>query len=143
MDSYISRRTEYDKIKRPKNDPEDVVPEKKKKGSIISKVVDIVSGDDVSGKGEENYSDDEFEEEYEEAEEKGGFFSGIKKWFSSDVEEVVEEEYEPELPEDLKDILRIQNKWLKKLPAKEMKLFKESQDYQVYKDVLKRYGLIK
>ncbi len=45
--------------------------------------------------------------------------------------------------EDLKKFLKMSYRWLNNMPRSELKAFKESEDFQVYKGLLKKYGLIK
>lgn len=58
-----------------------------------------------------------------------------------------EDEYiEPKanvLDQDVKETLKILHKWLEKLPGNELKEFKTSEDFQKYKYILDKYGLIK
>jgi hypothetical protein len=85
--------------------------------------------------------------EFEEPKVSYGFFASIKNWFagSEDIEEAeeAEEENAPVLEVDIKEALKIQNKWLMKLPAKTIREFKESEDYARYKEILVKYNLIK
>ncbi|MEM2138889.1 MAG: hypothetical protein QXM96_01930 [Candidatus Woesearchaeota archaeon] len=93
----------------------------------------------------EKYEDENLEVN-EKSKKRKSFFDKIKSWFSEEAEydeesdEVKEKE---ELPEDLKEILKIQNKWLSKLPQEELHNFKNSEDYKKYKETLKKYNLIK
>ena len=73
-------------------------------------------------------------------------FSAIFR--SREKEEILEEQLEEETVEDTKEektkeLLKAIHKWLKKLPQEDIKEFKESKDYELYKEVLKMYGLIK
>lgn len=47
------------------------------------------------------------------------------------------------VPQDIKEAMRIQNNWLKKLPNNLMMSFKNSEDYKHYQEILQKYGLIK
>lgn len=53
------------------------------------------------------------------------------------------EEEQPTLPEDVKEAIRTLHRWLEKLPAKRLEEFKASEDFQQYKEVLTKYGLVK
>ncbi len=56
------------------------------------------------------------------------------------------EEYEepaPAFDEDVKDILKVTHTWLEKLPARRLQEFKRSPDFEKYKAVLIKYGLVK
>ncbi|MCD6589616.1 hypothetical protein J7K74_00295 [Candidatus Woesearchaeota archaeon] len=63
-------------------------------------------------------------------------------------EEVIEEILEEEAVEDTKEektkeLLKAMHKWLNRLPPRAIREFKESKDYELYKEVLAMYGLIK
>ncbi|MBN1376928.1 hypothetical protein JW949_01190 [Candidatus Woesearchaeota archaeon] len=45
--------------------------------------------------------------------------------------------------EELKKFLKMSYKWLNYMPRSELKAFKEGEDFQTYKSLLKKYGLIK
>ncbi|MFH1506049.1 MAG: hypothetical protein ABIE94_03595 [archaeon] len=47
------------------------------------------------------------------------------------------------MDEDVRETLKILHRWLERLPPHEIKQFKLSEDYIRYKDLLKRYNLIK
>ena len=49
----------------------------------------------------------------------------------------------PAIDEDVKSILKVIHAWLEKLPPSEMAKFKQSGDFQEYKLILEKYGLIK
>ncbi|HHE36397.1 MAG TPA: hypothetical protein ENL16_01115 [Candidatus Woesearchaeota archaeon] len=59
--------------------------------------------------------------------------------------EVIEEEVveEPALDEDVVEVLKIVHKWLEQLSPAKKRSFKASKDFQKYKSVLEKYGLIK
>lgn len=64
------------------------------------------------------------------------------------VEEDVEIELEPDaIEEDLKEltkqVLKRLHEWLKKLPPEAKQEFKNSQDFELYKKLLREYGLVK
>ncbi|MBC8500861.1 MAG: hypothetical protein ISS25_02295 [Nanoarchaeota archaeon] len=48
-----------------------------------------------------------------------------------------------QMDEDIKDVLKIAHTWVDKLPAKHKKEFKDSEDFEKYKTILMKYGLIK
>ena len=105
--------------------------------------------DDSNEESDEEYDemdDRDYEEYSEKRYSKGpGVFSIIKKWFYSDGSELImkEEVSEPEVPDDIKDILKLQNRWIAKLSPKKLEEFKKSEDYKIYKETLERYDLIK
>ncbi|MBD3209253.1 hypothetical protein GF367_02450 [Candidatus Woesearchaeota archaeon] len=49
----------------------------------------------------------------------------------------------PPIDEDVKHVLKLLHGWLEKLPHTDMQAFKASDDFQRYKAVLEKYGLIK
>jgi hypothetical protein len=59
-----------------------------------------------------------------------------------DYTETKEEETE-ELHEDVKKVLKMSYDWLKYMPDHKLQSFKDSEDFKLYKDVLKKYGLAK
>ncbi|MBU0757655.1 MAG: hypothetical protein KKF44_06300 [Nanoarchaeota archaeon] len=98
---------------------------------------------------------DEFEEEETIAANKPGFFQKLIRLFRfsydeydapSDEEEAIYDELDQknfELPDDVKEIIKIQHKWIQKLAPDKKKEFKESMDFEKYKDMLSKYNLIK
>lgn len=58
-------------------------------------------------------------------------------------EDFMDEPSTPELDEDVKEILKITHSWLEKLPVRQKKLFKDSNDFERYKELLAKHGLIK
>ena len=54
----------------------------------------------------------------------------------SGVNEINEREY-------LKDVIRTLHKWLEKLPPEQIRAFRNSEDFQKYKDALEKLGMIK
>ena len=99
---------------------------------------------------EEEYEDlDEMEEDVEELEEqidrkKENIFKRMFGMFKFEPKEEIDEfEEEFELNEDIKDIIKILTNWIKQLPPEKLKSFKESEDFERYKEILKRYNLIK
>ena len=113
---------------------------------FFRRIVDFVSGGSEEEEMEEEAAADEDEKQPVTGQRKG-FLSSIKGWFSGDEEPVEDNEYAaekvPEVTDDIKNILKIQNKWLGRLHPEIIKEFKNSDDYQTYKDTLKRYNLIK
>jgi len=102
---------------------------------------------------EEEYEDlEEVEENIDEAKEeveekKENIFRRLVNMFSfykkKREDENIEQEDGESLNDDVKETLKILTEWIKKLPPEKMKQFKESDDFVKYKDVLKKYGLIK
>ncbi|MCF7871689.1 hypothetical protein K9L97_01525 [Candidatus Woesearchaeota archaeon] len=60
-----------------------------------------------------------------------------------EVLESVAEQKALELEESFKDTVKMLHKWLEMLPAEKMDQFKRSDDFQRYKEVLKKLGMIK
>ena len=154
MDSYLSRRTKpvEKTVKKKKEKVESTSEEEFKeeaedfysnKKPFFSRIVDMIVGEPSPKLSEEI---EVVEEEVTTNAPKRGFFSALRGWFSPDFEageEYDEHEEEVLVNDDLKEILKIQNKWLGQLPAEKMREFKKSDDYKVYKDTLTRYKLIK
>ena len=119
--------------------------------SFLNKVVDFITGEpSVVEKDEdvpEENSEVTVEDTNEEAEEKKkrGLFGALRGWLSPDfdVYENAEIKEEPLVNDDIKEILKIQNRWLSQLPAEKLRDFKKSGDYEVYRETLKKYKLIK
>jgi hypothetical protein len=82
-------------------------------------------------------------------EKKGGGIKGFFKKFKSDkphIEEIDEEgpaDMEGELPEEVKDVLKTTLKWIQELPPARLKDFKNSPDFEKYKEVLVKYKVAK
>ena len=53
------------------------------------------------------------------------------------------EDVVPVIDEDVKETLKTLHKWLEKLPNNELRAFRVSDDFQSYKAILEKYGLIK
>jgi predicted RNase H-like nuclease (RuvC/YqgF family) len=68
-----------------------------------------------------------------------------KKKHNHELEEEFEEQEEQvhELEEDVKEVLKIAHSWLEKLPPRHKKEFKTSKDFEKYKSILEKYGLVK
>ena len=54
-----------------------------------------------------------------------------------------EPEAVPQLDEDVKEILKITFNWINKLPKSKLQEFKSSEDFEKYKLILMKYGLVK
>lgn len=100
---------------------------------------------------EEDYKElEEMEENVEELEDeieekKESIFRRLFDIFKTEPKEEIIEEVQDEytLNEDVKDALKILTGWLKQLPPEKLKRFKESEDFEKYKEILKKYNLIK
>jgi len=100
---------------------------------------------------EEEYKDLEgMEEDVKEVEDeieekKASVFKRLFDIFKTEPKEEIIEEVQDEytLNEDVKDALKILTGWLKQLPPEKLKRFKESEDFVKYKEILKKYNLIK
>jgi len=69
---------------------------------------------------------------------------GIMKWFGSKEEDDYEVvEAAPVLDEDVKEVLKITFKWLKQMDPELIEEIKASEDFEKYKKLLDKYGLIK
>ena len=164
MELYISERKKpgdfkekkKEKIHEAKHDDEDFKKEEQdyysKKKSVTSRFVDFITGGESPMDAKEIKQDiSEDEKELEDYSEKNGksFFSKVKNWFSfGDDAEAAEPQEEkkndsPKVADDVREVLKIQNKWLLRLPEKTLKEFKNSDDYKVYRDTLSKYNLIK
>ncbi len=170
MDTYLSRRKKpVSKKTKPK--PKAKVTEKefkeeeleyyKREKNMIDKFLDFILGEkkepevkeieDIEEEIEEQIiEEEEFEEELDEIQKedkKISFFTRLKQlfFFGDDEEDVLydEELDEPIIDEEIKEVLKIQNKWLTKLSAKEIKKFKESSDYSRYVEILEKHNLLK
>ena len=160
---YLSKRTRDSKPKQDKKkkkeaevvEVENIIVEtvdKKKKGSFLNNLFKSLFGED----NEEISETEELleEKEMKDFDVKGeemppkkekGFFSRLFSWMEGD-DQVVSKEVEKkavDLNEDLKDALKIQNKWLQKLSGDKIREFKGSGDYKRYKEILEKYDLIK
>ncbi|RJQ18245.1 hypothetical protein C4573_00805 [Candidatus Woesearchaeota archaeon] len=82
------------------------------------------------------------EEEEEQLEERReSIIQRLFKGFRTEKEEPVEQN--PEVEEDMKQVLKITFDWINRLPSETKIKFKESPDFVQYKAILKKYGLIK
>jgi hypothetical protein len=101
--------------------------------------------EDIEDMEDEAESLEEQEEEIEE-EKEGLFRRIINKLKMNKTEEIPEEEeveLAHELDEDTKKVLKMSYEWLKYMPESKLRDFKESEDFALYKEVLKKYGLAK
>ncbi len=65
-------------------------------------------------------------------------------WFSRKKEDDFEEvAAQPAVDEDVKEVLKITFKWLKQMDPEQIEQIKRSPDFEKYKAVLDKYGLIK
>jgi hypothetical protein len=91
--------------------------------------------------------EEEIEEEYQEEVEKEGWFTSLmNKVFVKSREEEELEEVSDELAEDVQDmkaIAEITTNVMKMLPPEKMKELKEGEDFQQFKEILKKRNLIK
>lgn len=91
---------------------------------------------------------EEVEHEIEELEERREgllerFLNTLRRSKQPKKEEFDTLEEVPVLDEDVKEVLKRLHKWVEKLPNRQMREFKISEDFEMYKDLLKKYGLIK
>ncbi|RME52737.1 hypothetical protein D6783_03905 [Candidatus Woesearchaeota archaeon] len=63
--------------------------------------------------------------------------------YIEELEEAPVQEHIYIIPEDVKDVLKLLNKWLNKLSKRNLESFKKSPDFQRYKAVLEKYDLVK
>jgi hypothetical protein len=164
MDSYLSKVKKSDEKekktvaveeKMEKENVEEFKEEEKAymagKKSFFQKFMDFIAGteEEEQKTEEEKTEDSDDEKELEKYDKKNkGLFGSVKGLFSRDTKAAEQKEEKKEettmmLPEDIKEVLRIQNKWLMMLPARTIREFKESDDYRIYKETLLKYGLIK
>ncbi len=71
-----------------------------------------------------------------------------KRGMNDDFEEINEEQVESAVQEDtLKDetrvVLKALHKWISRLPPDQIEAFRRSQDFEMYKSLLEKYGLVK
>ncbi|MBN1646081.1 hypothetical protein JW868_03525 [Candidatus Woesearchaeota archaeon] len=167
MDKYLSKRTSGGKSfsirkKQPPVEDERVYYDSKKPGFFTK-----IFGRDVKEMEDEPVSDevlkieDEIEELDDESqvvemmdegiqEKKDGLMNKLfksmrndrKKKQEFDEDEIIHESI-PELDEDIKEILKITFRWIEQLPKTKLKQFKESEDFEKYKLILMKYGLVK
>lgn len=65
--------------------------------------------------------------------------AGKEKEFPEEAEEAAM----PVLDEDIKEILKITFTWINKLPKSKLREFRSSEDFEKYKVILMKYGLVK
>ncbi len=157
MESYLAKRKSDKPVKKTKEKPKKEVEveefhEEEKKyypKSFIDKILDLISGEKPEhveeDEGEEHSEELEKEEEFDELDEtpRQSLIDKIKSWLMFQDVEDIDDDMEPLVEEEIKEVLKIQNKWLSKLSASKIKEFKESGDYNTYKEFLKKYKLIK
>jgi len=103
--------------------------------------MEVDSPDDL-----ESVEDTEYQEEVAQ---KKGIIEKIKSWLyldNNNDEEIYEEDEEivdSDVEDEIKEVLKIQNKWLSRLPNRKIREFKESKDYERYKEILEKYNLIR
>lgn len=163
MDSYLSKvKRNEEKVKKTvvveekmtQENPEEFKEEEKEylsgKKTVFQKFMDFIAGteDDAPQEESKKIEETEDEKELEKYENKNkGILNSVKGFFNKETKP--EPEKKPAenktlaLPEDIKEVLRLQNKWLMLLPGRTIREFKESEDYRVYKETLQKYGLIK
>jgi hypothetical protein len=61
----------------------------------------------------------------------------------NEVEEEVIGEDVPIIDDEMKETLKMLHLWIEKLPPKTLKQFRDSEDFENYKQILDKYGLIK
>jgi len=161
MESYLSKKRRVNQSKKTKSKPkikeiedvEEFKEEEKKyfvRKNILHKILDFISGEKQEIEEEElqeieQEEIEELEEELEELEEKPRLtiVERIKRWLYIQDEMPLDEEEKSLVDEEIKTALKIQNKWLSQLSNKKIKEFKESEDYDKYKEILDKYKLIK
>ncbi|MFH1400937.1 MAG: hypothetical protein ABIH41_05435 [Nanoarchaeota archaeon] len=82
----------------------------------------------------------------ERPEEGPGFFAKIMALFGSSAEDADEDMVipsNPQIPEDVQEVLKITFRWIEKLPKYRLAEFKSSQDFEMYKDTLLKYGVVR
>ena len=129
---------------------------KKKEGDEDIYVDDLKSEEDFSEEESEIEAIDEMEDELEERREsalkrffkKLHFFGRRSRRYEDDDEDGYDD-YDEENDdsvddlEDIKEVIKITHKWLERLPPEDMARFKRSEDFEKYKAVLRRLGMIK
>ena len=76
------------------------------------------------------------------------FFSKVnflksKRMAPDQPEQEEREDEEPVLDQDVIEVIKIGHRWLNELPPGKKRSFKASDDFQKYKAVLEKYGLVK
>jgi len=165
MDAYLSRRTKDKPKKEDKEEKkkevevvevEEIVEEveitpRKRNVSFLKRFFDSLFGDAEEypevGEVERMKEEREFEDmEQKPKKRKKDLLSKLFGWLGGEEDTAAEEvaiQAHAEVNEDLKDALKIQNKWLQKLPAQSIRDFKASEDYKRYREILEKYKLLK
>lgn len=142
LDDYLSSRKGFTKkeplfssIKIPKLS----FPKKKKKQTPNELFEDFEEFEDI---------EDDFEELEEPIKKSFSLFSFANNLFRrnrivTEEDDIQEIQDILEINEEIKDVLRIQNEWLKKLSPTNLKNFKKSPEYSIYKATLEKYNLLK
>jgi len=127
---------------------DELTPEEKKKLLAMENKLEGIEAEIESVEEEKETMDeieDELQEERESLMDKLLSFLGLGGRIEDDYEEI--EDYNPAqvnlVDEDVKHVLKIAHKWIEKLSAKDKKAFKDSEDFERYKEILVRYGMIK
>lgn len=172
MDSYLNKRKKEPstKTQKPKKEvvEEEFTQEEQefysKEKSLIQKFLDFISGeksddyeefDSVNNAERVLESPDDIEsvedsDYQEEVAQKKGIIEKIKSWLYLDNDDVEENMYDNEVEveqngveDEIKEVLKIQNRWISKLPNRKIREFKESKDYERYVEILEKYNLIR
>lgn len=142
LDNYLSSRKGFVKkdpffssIKIPKIS----FPKKKKKETPDELFEDFDEFEDI---------EDDFEDLEEPVKKSFSLFSFANNLFKrkkliTEEDDIKEVQEVLEINEEIKDVLRIQNEWLKKLSPTNLKKFKASPEYAIYKATLEKYNLLK
>jgi hypothetical protein len=120
-------------------------PVKEQKSEPIKEVRGVKKMDDDY----QELDDVEMDEEETKKPEKKGGFKGFFKKFKSDKPKIEEiDDDEPvhagdNLPDDVKEVLKISLKWIQELAPARLKDFKNSPDFEKFKEVLVKYKVAK
>ena len=142
LDDYLSSRKDFSN-KEPLFSgfkiPNISFPKKKKRETPDELFEDFEEFEDV---------EDDFEELEEPVRKTFSLFSFANNLFRRDriineEDDIQEIQDVLEINEEIKDVLRIQNEWLKKLSPTNLKNFKKSPEYLIYKATLEKYNLLK
>ena len=143
MDSYISKRRRSDDSDEG-FDFSKLIPKvpKLNRDRIPKKEIEASTQERV-------YDEPEYEDEFEEYEGRGllqkfmDFFRREAEEFEEELAEEIEEIERHTVPDDIKKALKIQNRWLERLPDFQIRAFKKSEDFTEYKRILEKYNLLK
>ncbi|HSU72605.1 MAG TPA: hypothetical protein VLJ21_02035 [Candidatus Binatia bacterium] len=85
------------------------------------------------------------EQEYESQSKKGWFSGFMNKLFGEETQEMPVEESMPvsDTSADLKELARIALQVMKQMPGDQIRDFKETPDYEKFKNILRKHKLIK